>query len=328
MQINDDDTRGNAFDEHFEKIHATRKEAADLERSKNRYAPRPWHLRNKPLFLFAIGVSIACHAITVSASASSVYQFIANLFGGIAIAVVVGILGTLLLLGSVEWLKRWLLSNFWRDYHDPNNYSMEKVYQFGRLSALLLVFTLDMALSWQGSWDFVAMVKDAPAYTPPPLAEKSEVLALYAPQIASAEDAAEDFKKSRSWMGKLDIRDGNKYNALRKDVTDLIVRRDDALEKLASDNAAITSDSKSKYEKALGDYNAALQTQGHILAWVSMASFALLVICLFFVEKYQYRLWFYNRHQKGKIAADPHSTPHHLNGKPVDASHFEAAGKS
>lgn len=303
------------YDEQFEAVHRERKAQADRRRSEGRYRVLPWHERNRPLYVFALVVSIICHAVTVSASASNVFQFVNSFLASLLIGTLIAVLLTLGFLGSIEWLKRWLVGGFWKDYHDPHNYGMERVYQTGRLLFIIGIFAVDMSLAWHGSWDFVRVLRDAPIYAAPALSDRSEVIALYAPQIANAEQAAQEFKTASSdYSGKMLLADRRRYAKLRKDVTDLTAVRDAALLKLGTDNAVLTTEAKAAFDAQLTEYRASVETQGHWLAWVSLASFAVLVLCMYFLEYYAYRLWFFTTEQKGKTAL-PHPNGHPLNGQ-------------
>lgn len=280
----------------------------DLKKDKlntflsTKYQDRPFEQRNAGWRLLALCTSFGAHGITILASASFVFSWLAGVFSGVPYPAALAALTTGIVLFGVEYAKRKAIRGGWFDYYDPGFDMQEGFMQAGRLVFIAALLGLDLFFAWNGSFDLVRQVNNEPVYMAPALTDNAVITGHYKPLITQAEKEAESFKKSATYLGKLSDRDRRTYNNLLQRRADLVTEMNFRLSQNDSTNAATTAAALADFDKAKQEHAATMENKGHGLAVISFFMFPLLILCLWYLEFFDFQVWMQYRGKSGLSA--------------------------
>jgi hypothetical protein len=248
----------NPFSEHFAKFGNTRL----FDRLQNKFTPKPYYYQYRTLRAVVLGASFLFHLLSAATAAALVFLFVGKLIPSQLAAGAV----TLTALAALELSKRETSGRF---FHDA--------LQFGKLSPGLLVVVLALA-AVSTACSFFGAERAVRALTPPPdLLAADTVTAPVREQIAAIDGQIADAQKN-TWQGKLTTR-------AQKTVERLTRQRE------ALTNELIRQQTRTDTRNDATETEHATTTEANAsgFALFTLCSEVLLILCLWFLQYYDYR---------------------------------------
>lgn len=248
----------NPFSEHFQKFGNTRL----FDRLQNKFTPKPYYYQYRTLRAVVFGASFLFHLLSAATAAALVFLFVGNLIPSQIAAGAV----TLATLAALELSKRETSGRF---FHDA--------LQFGKMSPGLLVVVLALA-AVSTACSYFGAERAVRALTPPPdLVAADTLTAPVREQIAAIDGQIADAKKN-TWQGKVTSRSQRTIERLtrqREALTGELIRLQTRAD--TRNDATETAHATTTEANASG------------FALFTLCCELLLILCLWFLQYYDYR---------------------------------------
>lgn len=253
-----------------------------FDRLEAKHKPKPYWKQYRILYFSVLGASFLFHILSACTAAALVYFFLFGLTGSMAMS---GIL-TLAALAALELTKRETSSKF---FHTR--------LQFGKMSGGLLAAVLGLSIistaaSYFGAEKTVHQFAKGPA-----LVNADSTTQPLRAQIADIDKQISDAKKMK-WKGKLTVQGQNTLAALTTAKADLLAEQTRQQKRIDGNN-----------DTALEEHKTTTNTNGQQFAAFTLLSEILLILCLFYIQYYDFRSFAEYAHAHAETATQPAAQP-------------------
>lgn len=261
-----------------------------FDRLEAKHKPKPYWKQYRVLYLAVLGASFLFHILSACTAAALIYFFLFGLIGSMAVS---GIL-TLAALAALELTKRETSSKF---FHTR--------LQFGKMSGGLLAAVLGLSIistaaSYFGAEKTVHQFAKGPA-----LVNADSTTQPLRAQIADIDRQMSDAKKMK-WKGKITVQGQNALAALTSAKADLLAEQTRQQKRIDGNN-----------DTALEEHKTTTNTNGQQFAAFTLLSEILLILCLFYIQYYDFRSFAEYAHAHAETAPKPTEQPGKPNEQPA-----------
>jgi hypothetical protein len=249
-----------------------------FDRLEAKHKPKPYWKQYRILYLAVLGASFLFHILSACTAAALVYFFLFGLTGSLAMS------GTLTLaaLGALELTKRETSSKF---FHTR--------LQFGKMSGGLLAAVLGLsvistAASYFGAEKTVHQFAKGPA-----LVNADSTTQPLRLQITDIDRQINDAAKMK-WKGKLTVQGQNTLAALTSAKADLMAEQTRQQKRIDGNN-----------DTALEEHKTTTTNNGQQFAAFTLLSEILLILCLFYIQYYDFRSFAEYAHAHAETTPEP-----------------------
>ena len=266
-------------------------DAREVEKAKQLFEPKSPQERNRATLRGVTILIPVLHLVSAVCAAAFVYQSTLEVIAGWPFANFIAFVPTGALLVGVEYFQSVVLKAGLTGYFPKQgNY-------IRALSIAAVISLVSISISFLGSYDGVRLAKEAPTLVTPTLESLESIEARYEAQIAAANQAATEFKSSRTWKGRLSDKDGRTWKELKQVSIDLAQEENNAIEAARNRNQAATDQASLEYTQALEQHEASIMSAGSGLGTFAVVS-QFLLWCA-----YGFRSWYY--WMIVKVSSDP-----------------------
>ena len=271
------------------------------------FNPLPYHLRFRPLYLFAcIGVWFIL-ALSALTEYSAVFAFVFGLLNQLSFGLVLAVIVTLLLIVGFELLHRFAgntyFKEFWLDggkHQSDNN---------GALLGLLLCALVSLGMSIPGGFDLVSNIQKKPERPRVKEEKPEDVAAILNPYIEEAQNRVQEYKSSRSWRGKLSDKDATEW----KRRTEVAEQREqdliNAIINVPKANGDKQTMAEQKYQQDLARWRRETKGNGSVFGVLSVLTTILMYVCIWFQFKYKKKTQEYLDQKYAELKATQSALP-------------------
>lgn len=258
-----------------------------FDRLEAKHKPKPYWKQYRILYFSVLGASFLFHILSACTAAALIYFFLFGLIGSMAMS-------GILTLAALELTKRETSSKF---FHTR--------LQFGKMSGGLLAAVLGLSIistaaSYFGAEKTVHQFAKGPA-----LVNADSTTQPLRAQIADIDRQISDAKKMK-WKGKLTVQGQNTLAALTTAKADLLAEQTRQQKRIDGNN-----------DTALEEHKTTTTTNGQQFAAFTLLSEILLILCLFYIQYYDFRSFAEYAHAHAETAPKPTEQPGKPNEQPA-----------
>lgn len=249
-----------------------------FDRLEEKHRPKAYWKQYRILYLAVLGASFLFHILSACTAAALIYFFLLSLIGSLIAS---GIF-TLAALAALEFTKRETSSKF---FHTR--------LQFGKMSGGLLAAVLGLSIistaaSYFGAEKTVHQFAKGPA-----LVNADSTTQPLKAQIADIDKQIGDAKKMK-WKGKITVQGQNTLAALATAKADLLAEQSRQQKRIDGNNDTATQEHKTT-----------TSANGQQFAAFTLLSEILLILCLFYIQYYDFRSFAEYAHAHAETTPEP-----------------------
>ncbi len=256
------------------------------KRILDKYQDKAFTEDNKWWYNLCLVVAVLCNILNFITGASAIKPYFQQIFGVGLLGLVVAwafAAGIPVLLEYAQWRNG---IGFWERYFFKRNIKVGKAISQVAITAIVVF------LSYQGAPELVKAVSSDVEKPTIEQQDKAATVAYYDKQIKEAQSAANEFKRSRSWLGKLSVADGKGYKDLLEKVSALRTEMNDKIAEIDKSNKDLTNAGDEAYKAAILEKSQKDKQDSEVLAIISIITALLFNVMLFKKELYEYTAFF------------------------------------
>lgn len=255
------------------------------QRLIQKYKLKPFQERFNNLRWATIIISMLCHFLAIIASSTFIYSKIIAIIRNFQYSMIIAGIISFVVLCIIEILKRDITQKLFQDFYQ---FGTKYNYTWRMLLVILLISTSTL-FSYYGGFDVVQTISTPPSYIEPAKQNTQQIKSDYTISIQKAKDNAESFKQSRTWKGKLSEQDAKRYSSMLHNIEALQQQMLNRIATVENQNREDIIQSKIEFEKKSNQFNDTVRQKGSGLAHISIIGELLLILCLWFLEFFDFR---------------------------------------
>ena len=254
---------------------------AIAEKANMIFSDKSYLERHTKKYMFAQLLSVFTQILSILFAVTFAAKIFQNLFPFIENEIVIYALASVILV-FLETAKRFTADDFFTTFHKSKstNYSTN----WFSAAGLLLLTIASIYFSVEGAKDYAVQATD----------QSEQTNTKYDSLIAAEKTALNDFKKSVSWKGKIDV-----YNKTIKET--IASHQKNIADFEAKRNADLCVNFKETNEES------------NKMFYISLANELIILICLFFIYTYLFNVWLERSNTNDPVNNDPVGTTNPYN---------------
>lgn len=255
------------------------------KRIMKKYRVVPFHKTYRPVYQISKIGSYACNFFSIVTASTYIFSFTYDILASLPYAAVWSSVVSLIILVGIETLLRFFAPLFFR-----NTLLYRSVFRsWGVALCIAFLCSLSVSFSYFGGFDLVKTVVSKPQQDEPVLEDVATIEARYTYLIQDAANDAEEFRKSKIYLGRLSDRNATIYKGLLDNKDQLRREMTEAIHDARKRNENLLEEAERVHKQAMENYERSTKSKSGSLGHFSICIQILFLIAVWFMELYDYK---------------------------------------